>query len=255
MMIISRDNPREGGILSSVQQLQRDLAGNAMKVHLLHKFSASKRINVFHYYMFHGKVSRKGIAYPEDPSHSPSDLLDPLCLSRNGRLIPEVFLPATNLVVSSSVRKELELLTNITLLEVAFTKLVDYNYQAGDFSYYHRPEFRKHPEKEDPETLIERLLDAPQLHWTVGQYYEVVVPWLDDILDCYSDHKVTVFHANPFGFNERFELLLSERLLEEYTIVRAQPGLILNVSTFEILAPHIDWDYFASVEVELGTSK
>src|SRR4051812_17977665 len=102
-----------------------------MKIHSLAKFTSSDRIDAFHYDMFHGREI--GEMEPHDYG---GDLSTPLRLLRNTWRIPDVFQPASNLVVSQAARFELEKLRNIALLRVEFAKLISYPYRAGDFTFY-----------------------------------------------------------------------------------------------------------------------
>jgi hypothetical protein len=219
------------------------------RARLLYKVTSSPRFNAFHYHMFHGHARRAGIDFPDNPSHTlGADLSDPLVLDRNGRHIPPVFLPSTTLVVSESVKAELPASANVVLLPVKFGKLVDYPYQAGDFSYYDRPAFRRNPRREDPETLIERLPNVPVLHERAGRYYEVVVAWQDDVAERYADLAPVAFTVDVLGAWEDMEVRLSPTLLEDCPILVVPMGLVLSNPVWEKLQPHLDMDYFRVAE-------
>ena len=173
---------------------------------------------------------------------------EPLIVDRNGRHIPSVFLPGTTLIISESVKALLPVSENVVYLPVKFGKLVDYPFQAGDFSYYDRPAFRRNPEREDPETLIERLPDVPVLHGRTGAYYEVVVAWQDEVIERYADTTPVTFTMDVLGDWEDVEVRLSQTLLDDYPILRVPGGLVLSNAVWEKLQPYLDMDYFRVAE-------
>jgi hypothetical protein len=101
-----------------------------MKAFLIDGIILSDRINVFHYCMFHGEDELKSGTYKTNPSHYlGEDLSDIVSLSRNGRAVPDVFMPSTSLIVSDRVMKMLQGLPNVIFLEVEFKKIIDFPYQ------------------------------------------------------------------------------------------------------------------------------
>src|SRR5262249_11428697 len=144
------------------------------------------------------------------------DLTDIICLSRNGRIVPPVFMPGTSLVVSEIVRQEMGDWPNLAYLPVEFVKLIDYPYQAGDFSYYDTTEFKRSPRKADPEMLINRLPDVPPLHATIGKYFEVVVAHIDQASSAYPESHEVPFEYSYLGDRDRATVSICPRLLEDY---------------------------------------
>jgi hypothetical protein len=225
-----------------------------MKVFVLGKFHSSPRTLVFHSCMFHGEAERQGIEFPSDPSHfTGEDLSDPLFLSVKAFKLPPVFWPEGSLIVGKNVRDELSHLPGVEFLEVVFKKTVWFPYEAGDFSYYRKPEFQRDPQREDPEKLIARLPDMPEKRALVGRYFEVILPWDSWIALAYEDtHPVPFTMAKPRHpdkvFHESFQLRLSERLMMEHGMIRAPKGIVLSEQAFEILSPKLDRDYFCLAE-------
>src|SRR5262249_39584944 len=146
---------------------------DSVVIFLLRTFTSSARINISHYHLFHGWAERAGVPFPNSVSHFLGDnLSDPLLLTRNGINVPEVFIPATSLVVSSALAEPLKQLPHVILLPTVLKKVVAYAYTPGDFSYFDRPEFQRDPWREDPETLLDRLPDVPSLHQEIGPFFE-----------------------------------------------------------------------------------
>ncbi|MFL5244405.1 MAG: hypothetical protein ACJ8FY_20080 [Gemmataceae bacterium] len=223
-----------------------------MKAYLIDKFISSDRINVFHYCMFHGEQEAHSGVYKNNPSHNlGEDLSDLLCLSRNGRIIPDVFMPGTSFVVSNVVKEKLAGLPNAIFLDVVFKKLIDFYYKAGDFSYYDTPQFQQSPRRADPEKLIKKLPDVPSLHKQIGAYYELVVAHLDDVVSKYNDAIQVDFNIVDLGDIKQVSMNISKRILVEYAILRTYHGVLLNEIAFEKVSSFMDWDYFSKVEIKI----
>ena len=222
-----------------------------MKLAYLDTFTMSERINVFHYCMFHGEASRQGSSFLLNAAHSlDDDFSDPICLSRNGTKIPDVFKPTTNLVVAFHVKEKLEQLPGIAFCPVAFAKLIDFPYQAGDFSYFSTVKYRLNPTKEDPETLIARLPNCPHLHHKAGKYYELVVDANWKIEQRY-DHLSLVRFVKPYLCQSQIvELKLSRQMLADHPIFWVEGGILLTAMAFRLLSDHLDRDYFSVTEFE-----
>jgi hypothetical protein len=197
--------------------------------------------------MFHGDE----INGPDQSSNAHllgDDLSQPLRLIRTGRIVPHVFSPSVTLVVSADVREKLETLPHIDFLPVVFEKLVDYQFRAGDFSYFDLPAFRRNPAEANPETLLQRLPDIPELHSQIGSYYEVVVPRLGDIADNYTNLKhFSVKLEHCIG---KVECDLSAEIIYAYPIVWRYAN-IFSEEAFALVSPFIDWDYFSTATIEL----
>jgi len=219
--------------------------------HVLWTVTASARTNVFHTKMFHGQLEPRGpVAATSQEHFLGSDVSQPLCVRRNGWRVPDVFEPVLGgLIVSERVRRELEDLPHVEFLEVVFTKLVDYPYYAGDFSYYDRPEFLHDPVGEDPERLLDRLPDVPEMHKTIGRYYELVLARHWQVKDRYPDLVKAYFQTSPLVTVETHEIDLSTELLSDYPILNVIEGIMFRADVFERVERFIDWDYFAKSPV------
>jgi hypothetical protein len=215
-----------------------------VKAFVIAKFTYSKRINVFHYDMFHGLCNSQGSHLRGD------DLSQPLLLSRNGTRIPDVFQPGITLVLSARAKAALEGLPNVAFLPVEFVKLVDYPYQAGDFSYYEIPAFQLDPAKANPETLIHRLVDQPEMHERTSPHYELVIPKLRDVVDQFAMERKIQCELKMTPVHGKLQLRLSGQLLQRYPIVW-QYHNILSEEAFSRLDPFIDWDYFEKAELDV----
>jgi hypothetical protein len=199
--------------------------------------------------MFHGNCQ-------EDESHKPlpshkigGDLSKPLVLSRNGWFVPDIFKVCTSLVVSSVVKNVLGELPNVIYLPVVFNKLVEFPFRAGDFSYYHTPEFRKNPRSADPETLIKRLPNVPRLHSQIGNYFELVIGNHHFVKDKYPDRRQIQYSFPYLGGQEPATLEVTEELLASYPIMWADGGFVFVEHLFDRIREYLDLDYFTVTEV------
>lgn len=127
--------------------------------------------NILHYCLFHGDCVQA----------SDGAVVRPLKIIRSGRHFPDVTIAGGALVVSSAVRSKLSPFENIEYKPVHIVKLVDRDYPVGDFSYYRSKEYLADPYAHDPETLMQRLPDAPEMHALAGEHFEIVVPHYEDI--------------------------------------------------------------------------
>ncbi len=200
--------------------------------------------------MFHGEDERADVKFPESPSHHlDEDLSLPVLCSQNVHRMPHVFKPSTSLIISSEVRRALGDLAHVVYLEVKFKKLVDYSYSAGDFSYFSRKEYRRDPFGEDPETLLDRLPDVPQLHNQIGPYFEVVNAKHMDIVDKFPNREVLNFTYPYLGGNEPDSLEVSQDMLSEYPILWARCGILLTERVYTEIDRYIVKDYFTVTEI------
>lgn len=228
-----------------------------MKGTLLYTVTGTDRIRNFHYCAFHGEAQRRDVPGGKDPSHSlGDDLSEPLLLSRNGMNVPDVFMPRSSLIVSDMLRGKLEPI-GLSFLQVIMKKVVAYEYQAGDMSYFRTRKFMKNPRAHDPETLIARLPDVPALRMSLSSYHEVIAPRLERIVADYPTATSPVpFDVIIGGGEERTCVHLCCAMLSKYGIVRVSgtgcgPAHVLSQQAFEVMEPYLDWDYFVKSTSEV----
>ncbi len=220
-----------------------------MKLFVVHTFTSSKRISVFHYHMFHGDCEGNESHKPLPTHKIGDDLSKPLILSRNGWFIPSIFKVATSLIVSSVVKDTLGDLSNVILLPVMFRKLVEYPFHAGDFSYYDTPEFRKNPRSADPAKLIKRLPDVPRLHSLVGEYFELVIGNHHFVKDQYPDRREIHYTFPYLGGQEPATLEVTDEMLASYPVMWADGGFVFVEHVFDRIREYFDQEYFTVTEV------
>jgi hypothetical protein len=198
--------------------------------------------------MFHGHAARPGVRFPNDPSHSlGEDLSEPLRLSRNGRIVPNVFQPRSSMIVSESIALKLARFQNTVALPVVFEKLVDFDYKAGDFSYFDRADFRRDPMRNDPATIIQRLPDRPKLHGRISPFIELVIPMISHAtaqLGKDRKRKSVVFQTEDLGSLKAFPLDLSPSLLQTFPVIWAKGCTLFVEEAFAEIERDLDLDYF-----------
>ncbi|SRR5260370_26925755 len=215
-----------------------------MNAFALGTFTSSARIKAFHYVMFHGRYDADAPDHPTSHDLS-TDMSRHIPISRNGTTIPDIFEPRA-LVISHAVARKMESFPNVGFRPVIFTKLVDYPYRAGDFSFYedNTPQVFAHAGK-----FLNRLPDVPELHKRAGKYFEMIVPRLQDIAPRYDDTTDFKIQVPGSALYER-TAALSKTLLRDYPAVWKGYN-IFSEEVFAVLKPHIDWDYFAVVEISV----
>jgi hypothetical protein len=223
-----------------------------MKVHVVRKkLPPVGRIDSFHLYMFHGRARREDVCHSYNFSHSlGDDLSRPMLISRSASRVPDVSMPSSSLVVSGRVKKALAWVPNVVLLPVRFEKLVDFPYQAGDFSFYDRSDFRSDPMRYGPDTLIERLPDVPALHERVGTYHELVVANAYRIAPNFPGLKVHWVPVDDPRDDELSDVSLAPEMFEQYPILWGS-GVLAREDVFAALRPFLDEDYFYLEELAL----
>jgi hypothetical protein len=194
--------------------------------------------------MFHG------ISVPDMRHNLGGDLSKPLCLERNVYQIPDIFLPVGNFVVSSRVKEKLEGLPNIAFLPVRFSRLFSFPFRAGDFSYFQTDSFLQDPVEYAPEKFFARQENSPSLHSSVGEYYEVIVPRLNDIKARYHHLKRYRYLFEFAVVNSELELELSPELLRDHPAVW-QFWNVLSEDVYRRMLPYFNWDYFEMQESEI----
>lgn len=192
--------------------------------------------------MFHGKGQRNGKPYPYQPRYRPGDeIREPLKVVRNGLIVPEVFSPAGDLVVSERLQHTLKQLPNIAFCPVVFEKLFSYSYSAGDFSFWETiPGY--YDDGEGPERFAATLPDIPEFHCAIGQFYELVL-----------HHAYSLARSHPWVRPqsirvEKYDVvnyvILSPDVLRNYPIYEAEYGFILSPAAFHIMDSCFDRVYY-----------
>lgn len=208
------------------------------------------RTDMLHFSMFHGFATREGLEPGDSPTHFlGDDLSSPIQIVKSGAVYPHIFRPSLSLVVSDTIRGSLSHIQNIQFAPIQFRKLVNFVYQAGDFSYYQSSEFRQDPGRHQYNDLLERLPDDPALHVRDQTYSELILPNMYRLIDDSVDIR-TMNIRMPHLTVEEVELSYSSTLLDRCPLFWAMVFLI-DRNLFDGIEHHIDWDYFTSAEVDL----
>jgi hypothetical protein len=222
-----------------------DLGKVLMEIHLLATVSGNDRIHWFHTTMFHGKRAVEDLDYFTMSVEEKKQVSGPLKLVRNGWRIPDFCMPSGLLMVSSRVKEALAGIGTIAFRPVEFVKLIEYPYQAGDFSYP-----KTHNRVFDPATLFDQLPDVPRLHKTIGAYFELIHPSIYQVgAQANTDPPTSTLRVPWISYSDSRHQV-SQALVNTYPILRAG-YLILNEPAFAALSPFIDWDYFERIETEI----
>ena len=178
-----------------------------------------------------------------------------LHVTRNAAVMPDVFVPAENLVVSASVRDVLANIPNVQFQPVVFEKLFWLEFEKGDFGFRDRRRKGRHDTvacAEERGRYCSVMADVPARPPSRGLYYE-------------GDHRPLANDAGYLSLQESEGALgprlrrgvKSGRSTSSRPLYETSPSTAARrpwVCTDEVLAAirdYIDWDYFdlASIEV------
>jgi len=218
-----------------------------MNVYVMHcPFHKKGKYDIFHYSMFHGELK----------VDKTMTVVNPLSITRNGRIVPDITCPLNHLIVSERARVRLKDLPWVEFRGVVFEKLVDYEWRLGDFSHYDEDSIcRPTPLDEDPgnviETPIQRLPDVPSLHERIGQFYEMLVPMYRDE-DVLSAHGATARRtlALPEALEHLSirEISISQAMIDEVPIFLYYEHFV-NDRFLDAVGDLLDKDFFVVAKV------
>lgn len=205
----------------------------------------SERVSMFHYVMFHGQGNREGVQWPEMPwAWYHNTLRTPLEIRRNGTFVPPVFL-CKHLVVRRDVADALRCFSGFDLLQVKFTKLIDYPVEVGDFSY--RDTVPCDPDR--PDDLLDILPDVPALHESIDAFYEVIGTLPSHVLERYDN----VYHLEVYPISDPPHYVdedISPNMFRDYPVVGIRP-ILIREDVFDVLQPHLNMDLFHWFPIEI----
>lgn len=205
-------------------------------------FVDSQRISAFHYEMFHGVSHRPGLKHAHI-DYALGDIYDvAMQITRSGPIVPDIFSPSTNLVVSAAVKHKLRSWKNIDFCEIAFRKLVWFEWQIGDFSWYDDPTRTQPPE------MFHELPDSPELHRSIGSYYEMILPRLAKLRDRYQPSRQLRVDLGSGCAITSVELDLSPELVLDYPALKALGTIVFRADLFDVVSEHLDRDFYRVVE-------
>lgn len=215
-----------------------------MKAYAIGKTLHVDRISHFHFKLFHGDET------VETRRNRLNDSV-PLRLIRNARNVPPVFEPSAYLVVAERVKHLLESLPHVGFLTVFFDKVLDFPvYPPGKSLFEDNPDFRKLVDEVGYDDFLDGLPDVPELHCSLGTYYELLVPRLSDLSPRYGSCKEIVCRMPRASGTQEEVLTLSHDLLVDYPIAWWS-YYVFNGEAFGRISAFLDRDYFEVVELEV----
>jgi len=202
-------------------------------------FINNDRINAFHYNAFHGLAERDGREYPNDTQvYASTPIRSKLLISRTGRRVPSLCMPSRHFIVDERYRVALEALPHIRSEAVEFKRLVDIDYQEGDFSW------QDQWSQVSPRVLLRTLPDVSAFHECIGKYYEAQT-WLHrELVNGYPAAAETEITGGTPPLVRTERLRLSPDMLREYPILTAPGATLMSEEAFDILDEALKRDYF-----------
>jgi hypothetical protein len=207
----------------------------------------SKTISHFHYYMFHGMWD-SGNLKTVDPQSGE----ERINLMRNCHVVPPIVQIHSDLYVSARVKAKLDDVPGVTFQRVNFTRLVDYPWAKGDFSFFKTPIFQAVKELHWDEFFDDfhrKLADIPEYHQSIEPYYklEYTPHFMAEELDPDARRfRIGIRESNAGTVRIR----LSPRMMQQYPITWDMMHFFAE-EVFRRIEADFDWDFFVKKEILL----
>ncbi len=194
----------------------------------------SLRISLFHYYMFHGVM---------DPDRTQSK--NQTYLIRNIYKIPAIFQVLSNLVISKTVQAQLLDVPNIHFREVTFSRLVDYPYDAEDFSPDPTTGYRKFQKS------FEFLLSLPNISppTELEPYFVLEAQSHAGLVKKYPDTKSLRCRMRR-ATTPKMKIRLSKTMVTDNPILWWNHHFF-HEQVFARIEEFFNWDYFEKSDLRL----
>jgi hypothetical protein len=212
----------------------------------------SKTISWFHYYMFHGMWDAENLK-----TVNPRTGEQRTNLMRNGRFFPPIVEIHNNFYVTEELRRKLAAIPGVTFTRANWTRLVDYPFAKGDFSFYESPFWRDAERLSSPEDFFDgflrRLPDVPDYQRTAPPVYRMeATPHFiaEEVEPKAKRHSFSMPQAGEPSVRVR----LSPRTVQAYPVTWDMCHFFAE-DVFRLIENDFDWDFFVRAERELkGTS-
>jgi hypothetical protein len=203
--------------------------------------------------MFHGEAIRSGLRsiHAKNATWSNS-VRTPLHIIHSKQVIPDVFKPAHNLVVSERVKQRLIDVNHVEFVEVVFDKLVDFYYEKGSFTYFDsKDSFTELGEIIPAIDYLISLPDDREAHRGLGKYYELVIPDDEEMVNGLVHTAVSIDIEPPSWQGDPLVIRYNKEVFEQNPIIKVQSSIAFELEVFSRIREYIDMDYFHIKEFEL----
>ncbi len=217
-----------------------------------HFTSYPERINMFHHEMFHGITHRLSPGNNLSTSHNHGeDLSDPIFYTCNGYKFPEFANPTGTYIISQNVMELIKELPGLQFGNVIPKKIIYLPYEAGDFSYFERSDFKSNPYKFRYDKIFELWPDRPELRPTCFPRFEIVFAYAYRMAkERYWDAK-EIDVPDPTENQGPQKVFFSEKMLEENSILGDTKGALFSQSALSKIQPYINMDYFEILDIKI----
>jgi len=222
-----------------------------MRIHLIRELWSipvdHPRLSGLHNFLFHGTATRGGRDLIDSPvTFLTTDARIPLEITRSGTSISDIFTADGNFVVSERVKETISEYAHIEFLPVRFKKLFEWDFKAGDFSFYSKSdEFRLR----DYRPIARKKPDVPAFHELIGSYYEVLVPRTLDLTNEYPDMSTIDVELGDLVMGP-VEVLCERAQFLKYAILWSG-AFLLREDVFAIFDRYIDWEYYLTTTISI----
>ena len=203
--------------------------------------------------MFHGEAFRSGLRSIHAKRATWSNSVrTPLHLIHSKQIIPDVFKPAHNLIVSERAKQRLIDVNHVEFVEVVFDKLVDFYYAKGSFTYFESKD--SFTELGEPIPAIDYLISLPddrEAHRGLGKFYELVIPRDKEMVDGHMCTTINIDIEPPSWHGDPLVIRYNKEVFEQNPIIKVQSSFVFEPETFGRIREYVDFDYFHVKEFEL----
>jgi hypothetical protein len=216
-----------------------------MKVTVLNKISSflhTKRIDSFHYTMFHGFAQRTNFEdKPLNALNSPAT--SPLQLTLNCFRIIDICEPGLNLVATSHVAGVFQSACTVGIAPVIISGVARIPYEAGSMGHWDDAEYRD--TGETPVTLLKRAAKKSGLKWP-GPEMKEIVPYDGDTLALQFPREA--FSKQVFLHETGDDLNVQGTLagLQKHGLLWSDGAYCFREDVFAMVKIHFNMEYFAT---------
>lgn len=215
-----------------------------MKFIVVKNILSGKKIDVLHSLIFHGAYEVKIGMHVNRISEKKYHALE---ISRGGHVWPFIMMPVGTMIISNKVKESLKEISNIDFAQIKFLKLIDANYEPGNFSYFETEAYKKNPFKMRPDEILKRMPDTKALHKNQeSQYSELVMPVGCVDVKNKEDLKKVLLKI-PHCTSVRCEF--SKELTEKYDLYYGG-AIVIKKWLFDKISHFFDFEFFSYIEYE-----
>ena len=194
--------------------------------------------NSLHRAVFHGIGFREGkrSSWYIDPAEPAPPRMH---IVRSGRFVPRIFEAMLSLIVSAGTLKRIPPINGLHPWAVVFDRLVDIELRLGDMSPFRKGMLAQGARIDE---YFLSLPNDPSLHATIGEYYELIIPFSAQVAENYSDNRELTIRCGKSDYP--VTSLVSPTMLEDYPLLQIKRIYCMTDEVFAAIEPDLDKRFF-----------